>query len=642
MSDYSFQIAFCASALVISLTCLVFTFIMGRTDRLQNKLFILILGIIGINSLSEIICISARAYVATSDIAFLWYRIFQYLYFATHSAIAIIMSYYMMCVTGKIKFTGVKQNLLFMSPFLITEILVLTNPLTYWVYTYQDRLFARAWGEYLVYLESVLYVLFAMLYLLRVWKAMTSKRRITILYFFLLTIAGVVAQAAVFRMKVELLAEALGFLGAMLAIEDEDDRMDSDIDIHNRRSLAMDVTSLTTIKEKFYIICVKIKNVDIIERVTSSANTGMIAESVGGYLKTVISRHCIYRTSHDTFVLTDITGNREEARELAGVISDRFNESFLLDGKEVVFNAAIMFAEMGRDIFTAKDIFYLADSPVPKDNPKTILEGEDLNYLIRRVAVENAVNRGLAEHNFEVYYQPTYYLKNRKIHGTEALIRLKDPEMGMLFPDEFIPVAEQLDHIDEIDDFVLKQVCEFFKSGVPDEYGIETINVNLSVIECIRPGFVSHINKIVDDIGVDKGRITFEITETVQAGDYEQLSGVVKALKENGYKVAMDDYGTGYSNMKASFSLDYDLIKIDKSILWGAEKTELGGIILENSVRMIRQIKKKILVEGVETKEQLGLLEQLEIDYLQGYLFSRPVARDVLLKVITENAEKYG
>ena len=97
----------------------------------------------------------------------------------------------------------------------------------------------------------------------------------------------------------------------------------------------------------------------------------------------------------------------------------------------------------------------------------------------------------------------------------------------------------------------------------------------------------------------------------------------------------MDDYGTGYSNVSAVFSLNLDVIKIDKSILWGAEKSELGMIILENTIRMIRQMKKKILVEGVETKEQIELLEKLGVDYLQGFYFSKPVPKTEFINYIS-------
>jgi len=154
------------------------------------------------------------------------------------------------------------------------------------------------------------------------------------------------------------------------------------------------------------------------------------------------------------------------------------------------------------------------------------------------------------------------------------------------------------------------------------------------VIQCLRPGFVEHILKIVNSYAVAHSKINFEITESVGAEDYEVLSKVAHDLKKEGFLLSMDDYGTGYSNMEGIFSLDFDVVKIDKSILWNAEKMSRGRIILENSVRMIHDLGCSVLVEGVETEEQIDLLTRLNVDYLQGFYFSKPVPKDRFLEVI--------
>ncbi len=229
-------------------------------------------------------------------------------------------------------------------------------------------------------------------------------------------------------------------------------------------------------------------------------------------------------------------------------------------------------------------------------------------------------------------------MQDNRLHGAEALIRLHDPELGNLFPDEFIPIAEQIGLIDEVDDYVLREVCDFIRSGVPKKYGMDCINVNLSVLQCMQPNFADHIAGIVEEYGIDKHMINFEITESIAASDYITLSRVVRTLKKQGFKFSMDDYGTGYSNMQSIFRLDFDIVKIDKSILWSAEKGQLGQIILDSSVRMIRQMRRKILVEGVETEYQLQILRDMGVDYAQGYLFSRPISKRDLIELLEKQA----
>ena len=120
----------------------------------------------------------------------------------------------------------------------------------------------------------------------------------------------------------------------------------------------------------------------------------------------------------------------------------------------------------------------------------------------------------------------------------------------------------------------------------------------------------------------------------IGADDYKKLGEIITELKSSGYQFAMDDYGTGYSNIQSIFSLDFDVVKIDKSILWAAEKGDLGMTILTNSINMIRQMKKKIVVEGVETESQIHLLEDLGVDYQQGFYFSKPIPKEDFIREI--------
>ena len=141
--------------------------------------------------------------------------------------------------------------------------------------------------------------------------------------------------------------------------------------------------------------------------------------------------------------------------------------------------------------------------------------------------------------------------------------------------------------------------------------------------------------EIVNGFDIDHSWINFEVTESVGAEDYEALSAIAHNLKGEGFSLSMDDYGTGYSNMEGIFSLDFDIVKIDKSILWNAEKLSRGRIILENSVRMIHDLGCDVLVEGVETDEQIALLSRLNVDFLQGFYFSKPVPKERFLEVIS-------
>ncbi|MBR2524537.1 MAG: EAL domain-containing protein [Clostridiales bacterium] len=638
-----FHLAFDIATLLICASNLIFTKIQGRTDKKQSIAFVLMLVIVAFNSMCDAIGVVTIPWVTTNYPHYILHDTATLLYFITHTALAPLFYYYVANVcsisitTNKIR----RWSLIFL--FLFAEILALTNPVFNFVYSFDSRfVFHRHWGEYVIYLSAAVFMILALAFLMHSWQVLFFKYRKALIVFSVLTLTGILIQLVSHDLKTELIAEALGLTGLMLCVEDDDFWLDSDTGFYNRKAFIIDMGVFLNNRRNMKLVCLRITNPEVVARVTGSEYATTISLTIEGFLKKVVHRTQVYHISPGTFVivLPDVGG--EKAKRLANDLVTRFDRPWRVKDSLLLLNAVIMITELPGTISSAQDAVYMFESPIPTDNDKKILMAEDMSYLVRRTEVAKAINRGLAEKSFEVYYQPTYNLMDRKLHGAEALIRMHDKLLGNVYPDEFIPIAERNGMIDDIDDFVLFEVCRFIQSGKPKELGLGSINVNLSVMQCIKPGFVEHIIGIVEEAGVDKSFINFEITESWASDDYKILSDVIKALKSEGFMFSMDDYGTGYSNMSALFSLDLDVIKIDKSILWEAQKSEMGKIILENSIRMIKQMKRGILVEGVETEEQIKLLEPLGVDYLQGFYFSKPVPEGEFIKVASRNKETEG
>lgn len=615
---------------IVTFTCLLFTFVQQRTDKLQNKFFLLVNAILLTNIVTSITASFAVMLDNQQTRDFM-----EYLYFIIHSMLCPFFSMYVILAVGRQRKIAVWANFLTGLMFFLTEAIAILNPVTRWVYTIgADGVFRRGWGVYAIYIAALFYYVFAAVILFTSWRALTKKRQLAMVYFFLMVAAGVVLQLINSRIRSELFAESLGLLGVMIAIENEDDRIDIDTGFYNRKALQTDIHGHLVNKHAMTVVGVKILNPEIIQRATGSLNTDLLSEVVADFLKSVVPRYQIYNATQECFVL--LLGDKQipHTDEIVRTLSERFETPFEFRGTEIPLKAAILVSPVPGQLKTVEDVMAMADQPLPKSLEKKILSDSDLDYLMRRVAVEEAVNRGLTENNFEVYYQPTYYLDGR-LHGAEALIRLHDTVIGNVFPDEFIPVAEQMGMVDALDTFVFREVCLFLKSGIPSRYHMDCVNVNLSVLHCMQPDFIRKINHIAEEVGIDKNQINFEITESVAASDYGVLSDIVTNLKREGYHFSMDDYGTGYSNMESIFKLDFDVVKIDKSILWSAEKGEVGSIVLENTIRMVRQMHRLILVEGVETQSQIDLLNKLGVDYLQGYFFSRPIPKKEFVELIS-------
>lgn len=626
------------AAILVCLTILVYMLIRRRYGKLQNTLYISITSIVMINAISLVISTIFNEHAAEYPFHYAMFEIAEFSYFLLHTILAPMFFYYVICVSGIFEKTGKVKHAIFLAPAVITELFVITNPFTHFVYYINsDYEFTRNWAEWLIYAAAAFYFVLSFITLMLLRRAMTNRRRLALLYFFVLAIVGIFIQMLFIKIKAELFAESLALIGLLLAIENEDDRIDADTGIYNRKALNMDLKNFYAIGREFYIIRLTIQNADIIGRITGSVNIDRLTEIVDEYLKTIVDRFQIYEMNPGDYAITYF-GDRESVTELVWKIDARFMEPWRINDNEFFLKAVQMVAKLPNDFTTIKEISFMLNSAVPSNVNKTVLMGNDLDFLRRRDKVEQAIERGLHEGNFSVFYQPVYFIDGKRLHGAEALVRLNDPELGFIPPDEFIPIAEQIGRIEEIGDFVLKEVCRFLQSGVPAEHGLYSINVNLSVIQCIRPGFVDHILNVISEYKVPKHQLNFEITESVAAEDYEVLGSSISDLKGCGFQFYMDDYGTGYSNIQSVFALDFDIIKIDKSILWGADAGELGKIILENSVHMIQRIGKKVLVEGVETKEQIESLRSLEVDYLQGFYFSKPLPKDEFI----EHLKKVG
>ena len=247
-----FHIAFYAAALTISFTTLLFTLMQKRTDRLQNKLYIIMVMIIVCNTTTGIVTAIAEPFAYDSEDAFRVLDTGQFLYFLLHTALCPILYYYVISVTGEIRKRSMVANLIYAIPFIVTECLALLNPIIRCVYYYDSDLgFHRNWAEYLIYGAAALYFFMGMIRLMMGWNAITLRRRIALLYFFSISLAGIIIQLVNIEIKSELFAEALALMGLMIAVESEDDRIDADTGIYNRKAMQMDIHNYFMMNERY-------------------------------------------------------------------------------------------------------------------------------------------------------------------------------------------------------------------------------------------------------------------------------------------------------------------------------------------------------------------------------------------------------
>lgn len=287
-------------------------------------------------------------------------------------------------------------------------------------------------------------------------------------------------------------------------------------------------------------------------------------------------------------------------------------------------------------------IEYIKHSFEPDDvlNFYTLKDVESKNY---NKNVENILHEALNNDGFLIYYQPIYSTKNKIFESAEALIRLKDNKtLGYISPEIFIPIAERIGIINDITLLVLEMICRDMSNNYFKTYGIKYIEMNISGIDATNTILPIKFNECLKKYNVSPEEINIEITETASVSSIEKLEYTMNAFRKFGYKFSMDDFGTGYSNLKKLSETPFELIKIDKSLIWPSfdeknERKEISKSILKECIELIHSIGSKIVAEGVETKEMFDFLSKNKVEHIQGYYFSKPLDVDSFVEFLKNN-----
>lgn len=227
-----------------------------------------------------------------------------------------------------------------------------------------------------------------------------------------------------------------------------------------------------------------------------------------------------------------------------------------------------------------------------------------------------------------VYFQPKYDIDTETIKGAEALIRWNYMGKQMLSPYKFIPIFEKDGSIAKVDDIVLKKVCEYFCKWKQEGKPLFPVSVNLSRKRLENPELIEHLTAIVDSYGVDHSLIDFELTESAAYDDQTYMITVIKKLKELGFKVSMDDFGTGFSSLSLLTMMPIDTLKIDKSFVDGigtSKETYKERAVIQHIISMAKALNFGCLAEGAEDKAQVDRLKEYGCELVQGYYYSKPV-----------------
>ena len=337
------------------------------------------------------------------------------------------------------------------------------------------------------------------------------------------------------------------------------------------------------------------------------------------------------RVGGDEFnLLVPGINGREDAAMVARKIMERLKEPVILDGYEVFVSFSIgvaIFPEDGQtiDVLVKNSDMAMYHIKTHGKNGYEFFADNMKAAFHRQLSLENGIRKALEKKQFELFYQPQINVADGRICGMEALIRWNHPERGLLLPDQFIPLSEETGLIIEIGNWVLDNACRELKAwrlqGVGEDIQMA---VNISAAQLIQPEFERTVLDTLTKHGVAGKQLELEITENILMQDMDQAVSKFQQLAANGVRVAVDDFGIGYSSLSYLHSLPLNTLKIDRSFISGVQASRDRSSIVTAVLAMARELNLEVVMEGVERKAQIDYLRHLECTRAQGYYLGRP------------------
>lgn len=327
------------------------------------------------------------------------------------------------------------------------------------------------------------------------------------------------------------------------------------------------------------------------------------------------------------------------ALEFAASIIDSFKSPCNLNGEMIHVSMSIGISLYPKNGLNYQSLIKNADIAMykSKDSGKsrfTLFDRSMEEELNRNALILEVLRHAIAAKEIYVNYQPQISIKNNKMVGFEALMRIHNKKLGELSPIEFIPIAEESGLIIELGEWILREACTFNKSLENMGYDNLIVSVNISSLQMKRSGFIDMVASILKETKLTPNRLELEITESIIVSSISDVSFLLKALQEIGVRISLDDFGTGYSSLNYLTNMPINTLKIDKTFIDNISKSKKDSCIADAIIRLAHSIDLEVIAEGVEDNDQLTVLKNKKCDMIQGYIFSKPLLPSALITLL--------
>ena len=358
----------------------------------------------------------------------------------------------------------------------------------------------------------------------------------------------------------------------------------------------------------------------------------LLVEVARRFNEIVRASDTVGRMGGDEFTLfLQNIASAENAALVAQKLVANIGRPYMIDGHEIFITASLGITLFPNDGDTADELLKNADAAMyyVKEHGKNTFQfySQEMNLKTsHRLALQNSLRHALERDELVLFYQPKVNIETMQLTGMEALLRWKHPELGLLGPDRFIPLAEETGLIISIGEWVLRTACRQLKEWEAEGVPVCKLAVNVSAVQFRKHDFAEALFRILQEYQVTPHLIELELTESAVMQDVEASVAVLKEFKRQGIRISIDDFGTGYSSLSFLKRFPIDSLKIDRSFIFNLTSSLDDSAIVTAIIAMAHSLNLNIIAEGVETESQLAFLSERGCHEMQGYLFSVPLA----------------
>ena len=630
----NYYLEVCSLIFLVAITVAYFT--RKKYPVATARLFAVGLILLDINvSLDILFCVLLDN---SNVVALGWVELAAELFFASQFVLSYSLYAYVIYSLGRsIRYSPI--YLLTILPSAIGAVLFFTNSIHHWnfsfVYNDATGLYDFSPGPTFMSLYLINWIMnyaATIVYTIAFRKVLPKELLRVLISVMVIVLSAAVIQTIQPQYLMSGVAYTLSAMFAVVSICDPDIKVDRISLAFNDHAFIGYLNTQRFEKQRKHYIIFDIESFGMFSEKFGITSANELLGMIRKFIESVNKKTYIFKVQSSRFVL--ILKNREEQLQMVEAIKERFSKPFQIKGHVVDITLDMIYF-INDSVFTNSDMYNdfivraLSASNF-KDDGCIELDKEFLGQISRDRKIKEILENCLkTKDGLYMVYQPIYDINKKQFNHFEALIRLGNEELGYIGPSEFVPIAETFGLANDIDYFVLNETCAFLQRNPT----IEGLEINISCAEFFNNPS-ERFMKIINKYGINPSRIILEITETIAMKYPAKTKEFMADLGQYGVKFAMDDFGSGYSNIARFITLPFSVAKLDKSLLGNAPNV---AIFFDAAINLFKSLNIPIVVEGVEDEKHLKLAIEKKTDYVQGYYFSMPLKEPDLLEFLSKN-----